>query len=821
MFYHFYNIANFYFNFYFLFLEVLKHYIIELKLTVKMNFFCFICGASFHELKHVINHLKLIEHIKEGANTQIKCVINYGCKNTFATFSGLRNHIKKHTLSLTNSTETPIIIPLKTTALSSRTQNNNNLNESKNYINKEGIKGDFKNLYITMNQLGLPETSITKILLQTESLIKNVLISKCDVDEFEKLVRPYCSKYIRREALKNNVYYVAPEEIPVGHRWETKFNRSTGDYKKIIVQNRFIFIPITQTIKKLFLNIHFRSLFKEHQESHNCETSVYKYPCCGSSFQSLPEKVKKNSFLQLQLYYDDFEVAKVLGSKVIIHKIGAMYFNFHNVPNIIKSNLSSIFLVALFYTNDIRNSFNLNHILAPVVSDIKILETQGITVDEIGLLFGTVVNLSHDNLAANEIIGFTKSFSAHYFCRFCTMNKSDTKYNTTENKLLLRNVDCYNILKTQNNIMKINLSKTKGIYRKSVLNDLNFFNTINNNSVDLMHDGLEGFVTLILKFMIEFFLEQKIFNDINKLNDCISEYNFGYIDRRNKTSNINIDKSNLGQYAIQILCLACHFPLIFGRFYKKEHANQWGGVTTMLQILEILFCNEVKEAAIVKLENLISNHLNIIINIFKKTLTPKQHFLTHYPSVIRRIGPIIHTWTMRFESKHRYFTKIKIQNYINVCKSLSERHQEMIASFWENCDFKREVIRGKKKLFIQTLDINDYSSHSVVYTLNFFEHIWHYKIGFFLLKEFVNENVVYFYKIIQIFEIDNEVHFSTSEFIGIYDTFYCGYHVFEKPNAFKKLIKYKEIRHKPSFCQHFCNANNKNYILSIKVHEFL
>ena len=58
-------------------------------------------------------------------------------------------------------------------------------------------------------------------------------------------------------------------------------------------------------------------------------------------------------------------------------------------------------------------------------------------------------------------------------------------------------------------------------------------------------------------------------------------------------------------------------------------------------------------------------------------LTTKHHFLSHYPYLIKCFGPLRHLWTLRFESKHRYFKSIirHSPNYKNVLYSLSNKHQ--------------------------------------------------------------------------------------------------------------------------------------------------
>lgn len=36
-------------------------------------------------------------------------------------------------------------------------------------------------------------------------------------------------------------------------------------------------------------------------------------------------------------------------------------------------------------------------------------------------------------------------------------------------------------------------------------------------------------------------------------------------------------------------------------------------------------------------------------------LLPKYHYLGPYPALIRKFGPLVSLWTMRFEAKHSYF----------------------------------------------------------------------------------------------------------------------------------------------------------------------
>ena len=59
------------------------------------------------------------------------------------------------------------------------------------------------------------------------------------------------------------------------------------------------------------------------------------------------------------------------------------------------------------------------------------------------------------------------------------------------------------------------------------------------------------------------------------------------------------------------------------------------------------------------------------------SLTPKMHYLVHYPELLREFGPLINCWTLRFEGKHCYFKDVayRLKNKRNVCKTLATRHE--------------------------------------------------------------------------------------------------------------------------------------------------
>jgi len=61
-------------------------------------------------------------------------------------------------------------------------------------------------------------------------------------------------------------------------------------------------------------------------------------------------------------------------------------------------------------------------------------------------------------------------------------------------------------------------------------------------------------------------------------------------------------------------------------------------------------------------------------------------FLTDHLHCLSRCGPLVRSWCMRFEAKHKYFKKMAqtLNNFINIAKTLAYRHQRFMC-YKMNC----------------------------------------------------------------------------------------------------------------------------------------
>ncbi|KAJ0069992.1 hypothetical protein NL108_018603 [Boleophthalmus pectinirostris] len=328
---------------------------------------------------------------------------------------------------------------------------------------------------------------------------------------------------------------------------------------------------------------------------------------------------KKNS-LQIQLFFDEFETANPLGSKHGIHKIGCIYFILRNFPPKINSALMNIHLISLFHSDDIKK-YGINAILEPLLSDLKVLETQGINVPSFNeLVYGTIAQVTGDNLGLHTLLGYVQSFTANYYCRFCLADKEicqtvfcDDDTNITLRCKELHAQHCKDVEEDSA------IPSSFGVKQSCLLNDLKYFNVSENYAVDIMHDVLEGVAQLEIKLFLGYLLE-KSFLTLEEVSNRIYAYNFGCVERKNRPTRINMEQTGngIGLNAIQTLCLVRNIPLLFGDLVQ-EGDTHWKLLLLLLQIINIIFSPIITEGMTICLKHLIMDHHSLFQNVVPKS----------------------------------------------------------------------------------------------------------------------------------------------------------------------------------------------------------
>ena len=281
-------------------------------------------------------------------------------------------------------------------------------------------------------------------------------------------------------------------------RYDTRRNRTTDTYDQVPVTDKFVYIPLLETLKFIFKN---REIYNHILQP--CEkTGFYKDFCDGSYFKNHPLFSEKPNSLQIQIFYGDFEVANPLGSKHGIHKIGSIYFILRNLSPKVNSALMNIHLLTLFHTEDVKK-YGFNAILEPLIKDLKVLKCTGVEIPfSNGPVCGTIAQVTVDNLGLHSLLGYVESFSSNYFCHFCLVDKqtSQSVFSDDDPSITLRNKTLHaqhcNDLKADPT-----LQSTFGVKQTCLLNDLQYFHVSDNYAVDIMH-GRSGAIRAEIAFFL-------------------------------------------------------------------------------------------------------------------------------------------------------------------------------------------------------------------------------------------------------------------------------------------------------------------------------
>lgn len=323
-----------------------------------------------------------------------------------------------------------------------------------------------------------------------------------------------------------------------------------------------------------------------------------------------------------------------------------------------------------------------------------------------------------------------------------------------------------------------------------------------------MHDVMEGIIPYFLENFFKFCSESKI-TSYTIITELVRDFNYGFLFKSKRPSKIKTSSSHLNQNATQLYTIMLHLPFIF-----EKHRDKLGDVEklmkTLLQIMQILFSPVIRESDIVRLERLIHEYLEDYQRIFKVPLSAKHHFLLHYPNLIRRMGPVLYTWMMRMEAKHKVLASLgKGQCFKNIALTIAERHQIIMCKDQFDLpmfdESQRATMHGSVfEQFISELgfDINDY------HKLKFLKYnCFQYRKGLVLIEQ---GNA---YEILEILVCDYTYSFICKELQLLeFDSFFNSIKVGSRNTQSFTLIKFEDLKNKQTYQKTHVNRNS--YIIA-------
>lgn len=522
--------------------------------------------------------------------------------------------------------------------------------------------------------------------------------------------------------------------------------------------------------------------------------------------------------LPLFIYNDDFEPLNALGSHRGAYKLSGVYVYLPCLPPSVQSKLEYIFLGMLFYAYD-RSIYGNTRIFTPFIDQLNQLQNVGIPVNhprckKIRLIPMLLIG---DNLGLNGIMGFVECFSANYFCRLCRSFRSKMLTNSTEDVTMLRNEFNYLI---QSGMM--DSSKT-GIKERSVWNNVHHFHVTQNRCVDIMHDLFEGVCHIILCEMLKNFINVRKLFTLTQFNLRLRAHNFGPLVSNSNISNVTaemLEKQKLLTSASEMLALFLHFPFIVGDLVDDE-LPEWQVYSLLRQIIEIVQQKKIHKDTHILLRTLITEHHQLFQTTFNTLLSPKLHFMVHYPRIMKFIGPLCFVSSMRFESFHSIFKNIikNNKNRINISKSCAFKIQMRYANLFLNFQsIKSSKIVTTKKTKVASVDLLREFHCSlplpefVFITRNVEIHSLAYRNNIVIQDKIEKDGTPTFALIKKIFIVNEEILLGCQRLINLgFVEHYFAYKVDFDNFFYIKSIDENKLNYKLSYI--FYGTSNRNFVM--------
>lgn len=140
------------------------------------------------------------------------------------------------------------------------------------------------------------------------------------------------------------------------------------------------------------------------------------------------------------------------------------------------------------------------------------------------------------------------------------------------------------------------------------------------------------------------------------------------------------------------------FNIIETLFKKKN--------SILHRFIDMCYMTSYDRSSINTLREVIANMNKMYVKLFKKTLKPKHHFATHYPTLIKKFGPLRYASSMRYEANHKFvknYTKSTISRK-HISFSLAKKLQYNFAYMLKSTNVFNDHFEASKAKLVQLPD---------------------------------------------------------------------------------------------------------------------
>lgn len=514
---------------------------------------------------------------------------------------------------------------------------------------------------------------------------------KKDLLDIKTVMPSFSSEYKIRNVFDHHPLFVSPQTIVLGHRHELKRKTVDGvvSLQQVSTPNKAQYIPITSTLRALLQDSSMLQYLMDNNKSI-CKEGEYTCFQSGDRFKSNRLWNDESKVVVLiQLFFDGLGVTNALRNASTIHNCGIFYFAILNLPPRFNSSDTNIHLVSICNSLDIKERQNLDILLEKILVELSQLEREGIDLEtregKAIKVYCSLAQFTGDNLGVHQILGFIESFSADYCCLLCYATREDMQNLEKEDSCRLRTKIDYDFDVSQLDNLPQGRVHYRGVKSECILNNMDNFHVTENWLNDAMHSILEGVIPYVTGAIL---FELGELNPLLKAelinNQIVLLFDSLEVDRQNKPCLLNRflppgQDLSPKQSAAQQFALFRYLPLMLSDLIDDDESLRFWELFLQLQeIVDLVFSLKHTDSLLNYLAELIQKFLSLFKELFPAlSIRPKLHYLIHYPSIIKKNGPMRNYWCMTFERANGC---IKLPSHIMNCfvnpqKTLAYRRQ--------------------------------------------------------------------------------------------------------------------------------------------------
>ncbi|KAL1454790.1 hypothetical protein MTO96_043654 [Rhipicephalus appendiculatus] len=199
---------------------------------------------------------------------------------------------------------------------------------------------------------------------------------------------------------------------------------------------------------------------------------------------------------------------------------------------------------------------------------------------------------------------------------------------------------------------------------------LNNLTKQNNSLLTPCMTFLKGGIECVLRHVLGSLVHDRVIRKQDL--DRISSFKYGFHDKKATPPAVKVaflnGKASLRGSASQKWCLFRVLPQIYAQDVPEGNSH-WEVYLAYRHIVDIILAEKIPKSCVPYLQVKGEEFLELYtVEYPNAAVTPKLHFLLHYPKYILKYGPPRRYWGMRFEAKHSYFKSIasKTKNFKNI-----------------------------------------------------------------------------------------------------------------------------------------------------------